>query len=300
MAPVPVIDPHFHLWDLEHNVYPWLMQRPLPASVAGDVAPIAHSYSLKDYRAESARWQIIAAVHVDAGFDPADPIAETRWLQGIAAAEDFPQGIVAAAQLDDPAIADILAAQAAFPNVRGIRHIINWHRDPTKTYVQRADLLTDPLWNAGFARLRDYNLSFDLQLYPSQMVEAANLAARHPETAIILNHAGMPVDRDDDGLAQWRRGMEQLAAQPNVSVKISGLGMVDWHWTVETLRPFVLDTIAIFGIERCMFASNFPVDSLYSDFDTLFDAFDAIVTDFTDAERRALFAENARRVYRLP
>ena len=300
MAPLPVIDPHFHLWDLESNVYPWLMQRPLPVSVAGDVGPIAHSYRLKDYRAESAQWQIIAAVHVDAGFDPADPIAETRWLQGIAEVDHFPQGIVAAAQLDHPAIAEVLAAQASFPNVRGIRHIINWHRDPAKTYVQRADLLTDPLWNAGFAQLRDYSLSFDLQLYPSQMAEAANLAARHPETAIILNHAGMPVDRDADGLAQWRCGMKQLAAQPNVSVKISGLGMVDWHWTVETLRPFVRETIAIFGIERCMFASNFPVDSLYSDFDTLFDAFDTIVADFTHAERRALFAENARRIYRLP
>jgi predicted TIM-barrel fold metal-dependent hydrolase len=237
---------------------------------------------------------------VDAGFDPADPIAETHWLQGIAEAEHFPQGIVAAAQLDHPAIAEVLAAQARFPNVRGIRHIINWHRDPAKTYVQRANLLTDPLWNAGFAQLRDYSLSFDLQLYPSQMAEAANLAARHPETAIILNHAGMPVDRDEDGLAQWRGGMKQLAAQPNVSVKISGLGMVDWHWTTETLRPFVLDTIVIFGPRRCMFASNFPVDSLYSDFDTLFDAFDTIVADFTDAERRALFAENARRIYSLP
>jgi len=296
---MPIVDPHFHLWDLERNHYPWLMQRPLPASVAGDVSPIARSYLLEDYRRESTRWQVIAAVHVDAGFDPSDPVAETRWLQEVGAVSGFPLGIVAAAQLHDPAVERVLEAQAAFPNVRGIRHIINWHQDAAKTYVDRPDLLTDSAWNAGFALLRRYGLSFDLQLYPSQMADAAALAARHPDTLLILNHAGMPVDRDAEGLAAWQAGMRALAAQPNVAVKISGLGMMDWSWTTETLRPTVLETIDIFGVARCMFASNFPVDRLYSSFDTLFDAFDEIVQAFSADERRALFAENARRLYRL-
>jgi predicted TIM-barrel fold metal-dependent hydrolase len=296
---MPIVDPHFHLWDLERNHYPWLMQRPLPASVAGDVSPIARSYLLEDYRRESTRWQVIAGVHVDAGFDPSDPVAETRWLQALAAESGFPQAIVAAAQLHDPAVERVLEAQAAFPNVRGIRHIINWHRDAAKTYVDRPDLLTDSAWNAGFTLLRRYGLSFDLQLYPSQMADAAALAARHPDTLLILNHAGMPVDRDAEGLAAWQAGMRVLAAQPNVAVKISGLGMMDWTWTTETLRPTVLETIDIFGVARCMFASNFPVDRLYSSFDTLFDAFAEIVQAFSADERRALFAENARRLYRL-
>jgi predicted TIM-barrel fold metal-dependent hydrolase len=300
MAPISVIDPHFHLWDLERNNYPWLMQRPLPASVAGDVSAIARSYRLDHFLAESTRWKVVGCVHVDAGFDPADPVAETRWLQEVAAEGGFPQGIVAAAQLHDPAVERVLAAQAAFPNVRGIRHIINWHRDPAKTYVARPDLLTDSAWNAGFALLRRYGLSFDLQLYPSQMPDAAALAARHPDTPIILNHAGMPVDRDENGIAEWRSGLRVLAAQPNVAVKISGLGMMDWTWTTATLRPFVLETIENFGPARCMFASNFPVDRLYSSFDTLFDAFDEIVKSFSADERRALFLETARRLYRLP
>jgi predicted TIM-barrel fold metal-dependent hydrolase len=275
------------------------MQRPLPASVAGDVSPIARSYRLDHYRAESTRWTIEACVHVDAGFDPADPVGETRWLQELADAGGFPQGIVAAAQLHDPGVEAVLEAQAAFPNVRGIRHIINWHEDAAKTYVGRPDLLIDPQWNAGFALLRRHALSFDLQLYPSQMADAAALAVRHPDTLLILNHAGMPVDRHDEGFAQWRAGMAALAAQPNVAVKISGLGMMDWTWTVDSLRPFVLETIDAFGVARCMFASNFPVDRLYSSFDTLFDAFDGIVAAFSADERQALFAGNARRFYRL-
>jgi predicted TIM-barrel fold metal-dependent hydrolase len=193
----------------------------------------------------------------------------------------------------------VLAGHAAFANTRGIRHIVNWHPDLAKTYVSRPDLLTDPAWLAGFALLRKYGLSFDLQLYPSQMADAARLAARHPDTLIILNHAGMPVDRDAEAIALWRRGMGGLAAAPNVLVKISGLGMVDWHWTEASIRPFVLETIEIFGVGRSMFASNFPVDRLYSSFDTLYRAFKNIVADFQPAERRKLFHDNATAAYRL-
>jgi predicted TIM-barrel fold metal-dependent hydrolase len=109
----------------------------------------------------------------------------------------------------------------------------------------------------------------------------------------------MPVDRDPEALALWRTGMRALAAQPNVWVKISGLGMVDWRWTEDSLRPFVLDTIEIVGPDRCMFASNFPVDKLYSSFDALYGAFKSIVSDFTKSEQRKLFSDTALAVYRI-
>ena len=93
--------------------------------------------------------------------------------------------------------------------------------------------------------------------------------------------------------------MRELAAAPNVVVKISGLGTVDWNWTVESIRPFVLQTIDTFGISRCMFASNFPVDKLYSDFDTLYAAFREITKHLSVDERQMLFHDNAARYYRL-
>jgi predicted TIM-barrel fold metal-dependent hydrolase len=299
MDELPVIDPHHHLWDLERFAYPWLTTRPLPPSVAGDVAPIAHSYGLADYLADAADCKLVKSVHVDAGFDPAHPVEETRWLQSIADRHGFPHGIVARAELHKPDVEAVLARHAAFANMRGIRHIVNWHPDPAKTYVARPDLLTDPAWLAGFALLKKYGLSFDLQLYPSQMADAARLARRHPDTLIILNHAGMPVDRDAEAIALWRAGMRGLAAAPNVLVKISGLGMVDWHWTEASIRPFVLETIEIFGVERAMFASNFPVDKLYSSFEALYGAFRTIVADFRPGEKRKLFHDNAAAAYRL-
>ena len=295
----PIVDPHHHVWDLERFSYPWLSARPLPASVAGDVAPIARSYLLDDYLADTARQNVVKSVHVDAGFDPSRPVEETRWLQSIADQHGFPHAIVARAELHRPAVEATLASHCRFPNMRGIRHIVNWHPDPAKTYVTKPDFLTDPAWLRGFARLKRYNLSFDLQLYPSQMADAAALAGAHRDTAIIVNHAGMPVDRDPEALSLWRAGMRALGAQPNVSVKISGLGMVDWRWTEQSIRPFVLETIEIFGPDRCMFASNFPVDKLYSSFDTLYDAFKRIVGDFSVGERRKLFSDTALAVYRI-
>ena len=299
MDDFPIVDPHHHLWDLERFSYPWLSARPLPASVAGDVAPIAKSYLLDDYLADTARQKVVKSVHVDAGFDPSQPVEETRWLQSIADQRGFPHGIVARAELHRPDVETTLASHCRFPNVRGIRHIVNWHPDPAKTYVTKPDFLTDPAWLRGFAQLKRYNLSFDLQLYPSQMADAAALAAAHGDTTIILNHAGMPVDRDPEALSLWRAGMRALGAQPNVWVKISGLGMVDWRWTEQSIRPFVLETIEIFGPDRCMFASNFPVDKLYSSFDALYDAFKSIVSDFSVGERRKLFSDTALAVYRI-
>lgn len=299
MDDFPIIDPHHHLWDLERFSYPWLTVKPQPLSVAGDITPIANTYTLDDYLADARGHNVVKSVHVDGGFDPTKPVEETRWLQSLADRRGFPHGIVARAELNMPDVEAVLAAQAAFTNVRGIRHIVNWHPDPAKTFIGRSDLLTDPAWLAGFALLKKYDLSFDLQLYPAQMADAARVAHNHPDTVIILNHAGMPVDRDSDAIALWRTGMRALAAQPNVWVKISGLGMVDWNWTEDSIRPFVLETIDIFGVDRSMFASNFPVDKLYSSFGALYTAFKNVVADFQPDEKRKLFFDNAEAAYRL-
>jgi predicted TIM-barrel fold metal-dependent hydrolase len=129
--------------------------------------------------------------------------------------------------------------------------------------------------------------------------EAADLAGEFPDTQIILNHTGLPTDRSQEGLAAWRQAMAAVAEQPNVAVKISGLGCRGQPWSVEANRQIVLDTIEIFGVHRCMFASNFPVDKLVADFDTIFTGFKMIVRDFPAIDQDKLFYTNAVRVYRL-
>jgi predicted TIM-barrel fold metal-dependent hydrolase len=295
-----IVDPHMHLWDLSRLYYGWLQDDPLPNNPAGDVTPIAYrSYGLADYFADATGFEVAGLVHVECGQPPEHQVAETDWLQALAADGGYPQGIVAGANLDHPDAERVLAAQAERPNVRGVRQIVNWHADPLKTYTDR-NLLADTAWRAGYALLGKYGLSFDLQIYPAQMAEAAWLAGEHPEIPVILNHTGMPTDRDPEGLALWRRGLAQLAERAHVSVKISGLGMVDRDWTVESIRPFVLHAVDCFGVDRCMFASNFPVDSIHGAFAAHYGAYDEITRGFTAEERAKLFAVNAQRIYRLP
>ena len=295
----PVIDPHHHLWDLGHNRYPWLQARPFKPCLEGDIRPIAKDYLLEDYLADTYRQNVVKSVHVECGWDPADPVGETEWLQRLADQHGYPHGIVARATLDAPDVEQVLEGHSRYKNMRGIRHTINWHPDAAKTYVNRPDLVRTDAWRRGFRLLQRFGFSFDLQLYPAQMADAVALARAYPGILIILNHAGMPLDRDAEGLDLWRHGMWELATVPNIVAKISGLGTVDWKWTVESIRQFVLQTIEAFGVSRCMFASNFPVDKLYSDFDTLYGAFHKITESFSADERRMLFHDNAARYYRL-
>ncbi len=294
-----IVDPHVHLWDLSRARYGWLQDDPLPNNPAGDMSGIAHrNYLIEDYRSDTAGWRVDKIVHVECGMPIGEQLAETDWLQSLADDTGWPQGIVAGADLLDPDLDALLEAHAARANVRGVRQIVCWHEDPLKTYTAR-DLLRDPAWTAGLAKLAPLGLSFDLQLYPSQMATAAILAARHPDLQMIVNHAGLPTDRDAVGMERWRTGLRLLAAQPQVSIKISGLGITDRAWTTESIRPIVLDCIEVFGTDRAMFASDFPVERVHGSFDAFYSAFDAITADFSPDERERLFAANAEAVYRI-
>ncbi|SFP76542.1 Predicted metal-dependent hydrolase, TIM-barrel fold [Bradyrhizobium sp. Ghvi] len=298
MSVSAIIDPHHHLWDLENYSYPWLCQTGEPmAPIAGSLRSIMKSYSLADYREDSKRWNIVKDVHLDAL--SADILAETRWLQDMKNKTGFPTAIVAHADLEADNVDIVLASHAESKAVRGIRQILNWHQDPRYSFIERSDLLRDPKWLKGFGLLKKYDFSFDLQLYPHQMMDAARVARDHEDTTIILNHTGMPLQRDAEGIQTWQDGMRTLASVPSVHAKISGLGMVDPDWTVASIRPFVLKTIDYFGVDRCMFASNFPVDKIYASFDRIYEAFFEIVKDLSDTDKKKLFHDNALRVYRL-
>lgn len=294
-----IVDPHVHLWDLSRAHYGWLQDEPLPNNPAGDMRPIAgRDYLLKDYLADTTGWRVDKIVHVEAGMPRGEQLGETDWLQAMADAYGYPQGVVAGADLLDPGLDALLEAHAARANVRGVRQIVCWHEDPLKTYTEH-DLLLDPAWVAGFSKLARHGLSFDLQLYPSQMATAAELAARYPDVPMIVNHAGLPTDRDEAGMERWRAGLRLLAARPQVSIKISGLGITDRAWTTESLRPIVLECIDAFGTGRAMFASDFPVERVHGTFDAFYSAFDAITAGFSADERDRLFAANAEAIYRI-
>jgi predicted TIM-barrel fold metal-dependent hydrolase len=299
-SPLDIIDPHHHLWDLENLHYPWLAEP--EEHIVGDYSAIRKSYFLADFRADAANQELKRSVHLEAASDPGAAVDETAWLQAVAddpSSGGFPHGIVAYADLGADDAEDTLERHCRHANMRGIRQMLNYGAEPRLRVAGRGDLMGDDGWRAGFALLKTYGLSFDLQIWPWQMEDAASLAGDFPDIQIILNHAGSPIETDDAGHARWRLGMARLAQAPNVAVKISGLGMFDRYWTTESIRPVVLETIESFGADRAMFASNFPVDKLMGGYDGIWQSFDAITAAFSEDERRKLFHDNAKRYYRL-
>jgi predicted TIM-barrel fold metal-dependent hydrolase len=294
-----IIDPHIHLWDLENRSYPWLVD-PID-HFAGDYAAIRKSYLITDFLEDARRQDLVKAVHVQAELDHNDdPVEETAWLQSLAddpALPGFPHAIVAYADLAAPDVEETLARHRFHPNVRGIRQMLNHGPEPHLCFAPRGDLMHDNRWRAGLALLSWFGLSFDLQVWPWQMEEAAALARAFPDIPFILNNTGMPYGRGADDFARWRAGMRRLAQAGNVAVKISGFGMFDRTWTIDGIRPYVLDTIDTFGPDRCMFASNFPMEKLSRDYDGVWHAYLALTAAFSDDERRRLFHDNAARTY---
>jgi predicted TIM-barrel fold metal-dependent hydrolase len=299
VADLPIVDAHQHFWDLERNYLPWLCDEPMIPFRYGDYGALRRSYLPQDYFRDAAGHRVVKTVYVETEWDPRDPVGETRWLQEIIAATGFPHAIVAGARLDDPEVEAVLAGHAALPRVRGIRHKPRAAASPAAVQSGAPGSMVDRAWRRGYALLERYGLSFDLQTPWWHLPEAARLARDFPNTRIILNHTGLPADRSPDGLAGWRQAMATLAAEPNVALKISGLGQPGRPWTIQANGPIVRDAIAIFGIERCMFASNFPVDSLCADFNTILTGFKTIVADLGRSEQLMLFHDNAVRIYRL-
>jgi predicted TIM-barrel fold metal-dependent hydrolase len=291
---IDVIDAHQHFWRLSPN-YPWLLETPVPERFAGDDRAIRRDYLPREYRRDFAAFRLVGSVHVEA--NPLDAWAEAQWVADLASG-GLPSVIVAGIALESPEAAADLERIASIPQVRGVRQVLNLHPDARYGYAD-VDYMADARWRNGFRQLERLDLSFDLQIYPHQMQEAARLASAFPATTIVLNHAGMPIDRGPDAFNGWSAGLAALAARPNVVVKISGLGMIDHHWTVDSIRPYVLEVIERFGAERTMFGSNFPVDKVYSDGESLFEAYGEITRHFAPRERRLLFADTARAVYRM-
>lgn len=292
------VDAHVHFWDLNRLRYAWLSPPFSDTGPNGNVSAIAHDYGIGDYLADLSGVSVEGLVHIDAGADADQALLETQWLQDLAGQTDLSVAIVAWAALDADGAEALLEQHAAHANVRGIRQILNWHADANLTYNPH-DRLKDDTFHKGYALLTRYGLSFDLQIYPHQMADAAALAAQHPDVPVFLNHLGMPVDRSAEGLELWERGLRQLAKLDHVAVKISGLGFGDRDWTIDSVRGIVLRAIDIFGPKRAMFASDFPTDKLFANHKNQIAVYDQLTRDFSEDERDSLFAANALRLYRI-
>ena len=224
---------------------------------------------------------------------------ETRWLEGLDKSAGVATRYVAFAPLIDPEVESVLEAQAAYERVVGIRDILSWHPDPAKRFAPRGDIVDDPDWRRGLALLERYDLGFDLMIYPYQAEQAARLAADFPGLTFALNHCGSPVDRDDEGMERWRAGLQLLGAQPNVRSRSPTSAPTTRSGRTRASGRSRSGASSASGPERSLFASDYPVARMQMTYDEVYGNFKRIAADFTPAEQRAMFHDNARRVYRF-
>ena len=298
---LPIVDAHHHLWQLSDGPlhYPWLQDPQAHAFFLGEYSALKRDYLPPDYRRDASAHNVVKTVHVEAECSRGQQVAETRWLTQIHERYGMPHAVVAHAWFHTTGAEEILAEQKAFPLVRGIRSKPVTGRHRGESVAGTPGSMQDPNWLAGLRLLRKYDLSWDLRVPTWHLEEAAGVVRTIPDTPVVLNHTGFPWERDEAGLAQWRAGMQALAACEQVSCKLSCLCLLEGGWNYEDNRRIVLEAIDIFGIDRCMFASNFPVDGLRVTFDQMFTDFKRMTRDLSDSERRKLFHDNAARFYRL-
>jgi predicted TIM-barrel fold metal-dependent hydrolase len=286
-AQFPIVDAHQHFWDPRANYHPWLCDDPPLPFRYGDYSALRRPYLPVDYFADAGRHEVVKTVYVETEWDPRDPLGETAWVDRLRRETGFPTVMVAQAWLDRDDAASVLERQAAVSFVRGIRH-----KPPPGA-------MRDARWRAGYALLARFGLRFDLQAPWTELADAAALCRAFPDTPLVLNHAGLPAERSAEGIAGWKRALRTLADCPNAAIKISGIGVPGMRWAPELNREIVLAAIEIFGVQRAMFASNFPVDGLCASFEEIYAGFRQIVKEFAPLEQRALFHDNAIRIYAM-
>ena len=296
---ITLIDAHHHLWDLSQRKHPNLLGEPRHDFFMGDDSALRRDYLAEDYRRDAVGHNALTTVHCEAEWDRADQIGETRWITDIHNRYGFPGAIVAHAWFDRENAEAVIAAQAGFPLVRGIRSKPVTAPAPDRMTPGAPGTMQDERWLRGFALLQKYRLSWDLRVPFWHLAEAAVVARAFGEIPIVLNHTGFPWDRSEEGLRAWRRGMEALAREPNVHVKISEFGLKDRPWDYEANRLVVQDALAIFGVDRAIFATNFPVAGLRIGYGDLVTAMRRMVAHLSPEDCDRFFWKNAKAFYRL-
>ncbi len=291
-----IVDAHHHIW--RQADLPWL-SGPMQPRIFGPYEPIRRDYSIREYLDDLAGSGVTRSVYVQTNWANDRFEDETAWVQQTARDHGWPHAIIAFADFAVDDVRPQLDRLARYPLVRGVRMQLHWHENSLYQFAARPDLCVDPVIRRNVARLADYGFSFDLQVFAAQMTDAAGLAEACPDVTFILQHAGMLEDLSPQGRPAWRAGMKRLAARPNVVAKLSGLGTFIHRNDPAHVADVVTETVAIFGADRCLFGSNFPIEKLWTSYRDLVAAYLSATASFEANDRDAVLRTTALRVYRL-
>lgn len=294
----PIVDAHHHFWEPELGCQPWLLPEAHIPFRYGNYDSIKHSYLPPDLLRDAKNFRLVGTVTMETEWDEHDPIGEMEYMQQMQDHYGLPNACVAHAVLDEEGVEATIERLADMPIVRSVRHKPGQAASPREAAANPSKLM-DPKWRAGFSLLEKYGLLFDLQVAWWHMSEAVELARLNPDQLLIVNHSALPADRCADMMAGWQQAVDLLAGEPNVVMKISGIGLPNTAWTVANNRVIVESLFEKFGSQRVMFASNFPVDSLCGSYDDIFGGFVEISKDWSASEQTDAFIKTALVTYRL-
>ncbi|MEM9523685.1 MAG: amidohydrolase family protein [Pseudomonadota bacterium] len=288
-----MIDAHHHIW--RQADLPWLLGPERPR-IFGPYAPIKRDYPIEEYLADIAGAGITGSVYVQANWAPNWAVDEARWVAAEAARTGWPMAIVAFADMTRRDCGGTLRKLSDIPGVVGIRHQFHWHQTPLYRFAPHAHLCDDPQVQRNVARLAEFGFGFDLQVFAPQMPGAVRLARACPDVTFILQHAGMLQDVSKAGRKAWLDGMKALAGCPNVVCKLSGLGTFVRRCDPDHIADQVRTALRLFGPERCLYGSNYPIEKLWTSYADLWAAFRKAVPKI---HHISVFSETAARIYRL-
>lgn len=296
MSRDPIIDTHVHFWDMRNPdpgmAWVWL-DKDADHPVLGNIDAIKMlAFDIDDLWAEARFADVSAFVHVQAAIGSDDPVKETVWLTRMRATAPAPFTIVGDADLGGADAMRQLDGHCESPYFVGIR---DFH---SETMLASGEV--SAAFESSLAVMAERDLVFDLDCEWPNMAAARALADRHPDLTVVLQHIGFPRSRDDEYFANWAEGMRTLAGAPNVTCKISGVGMTDPLFTAESLRRWIDTPLEIFGPDRCVLGSNWPVDRLCSSYDVIMDIYrDRVSALLAPEDQRKVLSENAARIYRV-
>jgi predicted TIM-barrel fold metal-dependent hydrolase len=281
-----IVDAHHHIW--RRADLAWLNGPMLPR-IFGPYEPLQRDYLAPEYIAQATAAGIRQSVYVQANWPLERSLDEVRWVHSVHEETGWPHAIVGSADLFDPRATETLHAQAeASPLMRGTRLQLHWHENEQYRYASAPNRMHDPVFRDNVAGLAKLGWVFELQVFAPQMRDAATLVADHPDVQFVLIHAGMP----EGDLDAWRAALEPLAEYDNLAVKLSGQGTFVHRVDRELIGRVAGTSLELFGPGRCMFGSNFPIESLWTDLPTLVDAWRDVLPD-------EALNDTARRIYRL-
>jgi predicted TIM-barrel fold metal-dependent hydrolase len=293
----PVVDSHHHLWKLGRHPYAWLAPESPPRPF-GDHTALKRDYVLNDYLRDIDGLNVVASVFVEA--NSGAPAAEIEWVDEIAAGSKLPNASVGNLDLRAAEVKRLVAQFRRSPRLRGVRMSLAWHeRNLAWRFTDRPDVMASREFRDGLKVLTDHGLVFDTVVVPQQLSQLAELARAHPEQVIVIDHLGTPWFESDADRVSWSAGMKACAACPNVHVKLSGLWTLDHGWRVEVIGAPVKYVVDLFGPERCMWASNFPVEKLMCSLRDQLINLEEVLDHLSEDQKDRVFRRTAKQVYRL-